>query len=140
MNQETLFKERLRSNGERLTSPRLITFRALLRKTPLTTTKLVELLKENGIDAATTYRNLLLFRSMGIIQDVVAGGQRLIELSEDFGSHHHHFWCMRCGKLQDFDNPEIDQAIDQLSERLRIQVKSHQLELSGVCTDCIAKH
>jgi Fur family ferric uptake transcriptional regulator len=139
MDNEAQFKERLRATNERLTSPRLITFRALARKAPLSTVKLVALLEGNGINAATTYRNLALFRRLGVIQDIVADGQRLVELNEDFGSHHHHFWCTQCGKLQDFDNPDIDKSIEELSGKLGIKITGHQLEMSGLCSSCLAK-
>src|ERR1700750_159258 len=109
------FKDLLRSDGQSLTTQRLLIFRALARKSPISTVKLGLLMEENGINRATTYRNLQLLRRLGVIRDIIAGGQRLVELSEDLGSHHHHFWCTSCGRLSDFDNPELDQAIDQLA-------------------------
>lgn len=138
MDREIQFKERLRTGGERVTSPRLLIFRALLRKTPLTTVKLVGSLAASGIDPATIYRNLTLFRRLGVIQDVVAGGQRLVELTEDFGSHHHHFWCTNCGRLQDFDHPEVERYVQRVASELGIKINGHQLELSGLCTQCLA--
>lgn len=134
---ENEFKKLLRSDGQTVTTQRLLLFRALARKSPISAVKLTMLMEENGINRATSYRNLVLLRRLGVTRDVIAHGKRLIELSEDFSHHHHHFWCTRCGKLSDFDNPELDKAIDQLSGSLGIQVQSHQLEMSGICKSCL---
>ena len=133
------FKDALRANGEKITSPRILMYKALTQKSPIPTTKLIALLEQNGINRTTTYRNLAVLRKLGVIQDIIAQGQRMVELGEDFGTHHHHFWCTRCGKLSDFDNPELDLAIDQLSKKLNVQVRSHQLEMLGLCADCIVR-
>lgn len=134
---ENEFKKLLRADGQTVTTQRLLMFRALARKSPISTVKLTLLMEENGINRATAYRNLQLMRRLGVIRDLVASGQRLVELSEDFSHHHHHFWCTSCGKLSDFDNPELDRAIEELSKHLGIQVNSHQLEMSGLCKACL---
>lgn len=130
------FKERLRTAGQSVTTPRLLMFRALARKSPISTVKLVLMMEENGINRATTYRNIALLRQIGAIRDLIVNSTRMIELSEDFGHHHHHFWCLRCGRLIDFDNPDLDTAIDAMAGKLGIRVQSHQVEMSGLCRDC----
>ncbi len=136
MNSENAFKELLRADGQAVTTQRLLMFRALARKSPLSTVKLTLLMEGNGVNRATAYRNLQLMRRLGVIRDIIGQGQRLVELSEDFAHHHHHFWCTSCGKLSDFDNPDIDNAIDGMASKLGIQVKSHQVEMSGLCQAC----
>lgn len=139
MNKEHVFISRLQSASQRISSPRLAAFRTLLRKGPITIPQLVSLLEKQGIDPATTYRTMKLFRELEIIKDIVAGGRRLVELSDNYESHHHHFWCRNCGKLVDFDSPKLEQTIDQLAGELGIKISSHQLEMSGLCSDCLNK-
>jgi Fur family zinc uptake transcriptional regulator len=139
MDREKAFKELLRADGQTITTQRLLMFRALARKSPISTTKLTVMMEENGVNRATAYRNLQLLRRLGVTRDVIVHGQRLVELSEDFSHHHHHFWCTSCGKLSDFDNPELDKAIDNTAATLGIQVKSHQVEMSGLCNSCLGK-
>lgn len=131
------FKDLLRVNGENVTSPRVIIFQTLARKSPMTIVKLAALMEETGINRSTTYRNVQLLRRIGALRDVVAHGQRLVELSDDFGSHHHHFWCTKCGRLYDYDDPELDAAIEKMGEKLKVEVQTHQLELSGLCSSCL---
>ncbi|HSH31300.1 MAG TPA: Fur family transcriptional regulator [Candidatus Saccharimonadales bacterium] len=136
MQPEVIFAERLRQAGERISSPRLAIFRALNRKGTIYAPRLVEMMHESAVDPATTYRTLKLFRQLGVIRDIVAGGQRLVELSDDYGRHHHHFWCRQCGHLLDFDSPDIEHSLQRVAETLGVTITSHQLEISGLCTGC----
>jgi len=137
MKQEQEFKDQLRGAGERMTTTRLSIYRILARYSPISMPKLLEKVRQDGIDTVTCYRTLHLFRKLAIVQDVGLGRNRLIELTDDAHSHHHHFWCTGCGKLQDFDNPDIDASIDKLSGKLGVKVQSHQLEMSGLCQRCL---
>jgi Fur family ferric uptake transcriptional regulator len=136
MPKETTFIRHLRSAGQRLSSPRLAIFRILVRKSPLAVPQLGDLAASHGIDRATTYRTVALFRQLGIVRDIVAGGKRLVELSDDYESHHHHFWCRHCGKLIDFDSPHIEQSLRQLADDMGVTITSHHVEISGLCAAC----
>jgi Fe2+ or Zn2+ uptake regulation protein len=133
MEQEDVFKKILQANEERITSPRLMIFRALLRKAPLTRMQLARLLNNDGIDTATTYRNLWLLRRLKIIDDTIINGHRLID---EFKSHHHHFFCTSCNKLIDFNSTKLEKTLDQLARELKVSIDSHRLELSGLCSSC----
>ena len=138
MDKELLFKEALALQRERVTSPRLGLFRILVRKSPLSTATLIAEADKLSIDQATCYRNLTLFRKIGLISDIVVGGQRMVELTDSFGSHHHHFSCGQCGKVIDFDSETIEAAISGAAGELGVAVSSHQLEIIGVCASCRA--
>ncbi|MBW3537929.1 transcriptional repressor [Candidatus Parcubacteria bacterium] len=136
MQKETIFAGRLRQAGERISSPRLAIFRMLVRKGPIYVPRLVETMERSAIDSATTYRSIKLFRELGIIRDIVAGGKRLVELSDDYEGHHHHFWCRRCGSLIDFDSAAIEKSLVRVAADLGVTISSHQLEISGLCARC----
>ncbi len=139
MDKERLFREALNNANARISAQRLIIFRALLRNTPVSTLKLVELAGKNGIDRTTTYRTLTLFRKLGVVRDVVAGGKRLVELSDDYLAHHHHFWCRKCGKLTDFDSLVVESGLREAVKAIGGQMMSHHVEISGICADCLQK-
>lgn len=139
MDPEVAYRDTLRNAGERITSPRLVIFRALIRHSPIATTRLTELAAKNGIDPATTYRTLKLLRQLGIANDVVAGGKRLVELGDTYHSHHHHFWCRRCGRLIDFDHPEVEAALTAAISASGAQMLSHHIEIQGLCASCRSK-
>lgn len=137
MEYEKKFHERLRSAGERISSPRLMIFQTIMRHSPLTIPRLVTMMQQHAINASTTYRNLALFRELHIINDIIAGGQRLIELSDQYGEHHHHFICVTCGMITDFDNEEIEIKLQEIAVGMNIQLKSHNIEMTGVCGKCV---
>ena len=137
--QQKIFQEQLRNAGERVSSPRLTIFQVLLRHSPITIPKLVTLLQEQAIDPSTTYRNIVLFRKLGMINDVISKGLRLIELSDHFSEHHHHFICRNCGRVIDFDNRELEVALSTLALTMDVEVTSHHIEMSGLCNKCMQK-
>lgn len=136
MNQEKQFKDLLRTNGERVSSPRIAIFHTLQRHSPITTPRLIGLLEGSSIDASTVYRNIELFRKLGVLNDIVTKGQRMIELGDLFQAHHHHFVCRECGSVQDFDNEKLEQMILSVSVGLGAEMKSHHIEISGMCNLC----
>lgn len=138
MNTTRQFEVRLKSAGERVTSARLAIFSALSRKGPTTIPQLVTEMQKRAIDPATTYRNLQLFRKLNIMRDIGTGGKRMIELSDEYEAHHHHFWCRNCEEVIDFDSHEVEASFQRIAEELEVDISSHHLELSGLCKVCRA--
>ena len=88
------------------------------------------LLNENSdIGLATVYRVL--------VRHDFDEGRAIYELQE--GRHHDHIVCVRCGKVEEFVDPEIEKAQRQVSSRLGYEMTDHSLVLYGVCHDCREK-
>lgn len=138
MQREELFRQRMIEKGERISSARLAIFRNLARTSPVATTKLASRMQAQAIDPATTYRTLKLFRRLGLLKDLVVAGSRLVELTDDHSSHH-HFWCQRCGSLIDFASPELEALVKVTTVRLGVEAKTHQLEITGICSACMSQ-
>ena len=136
MNYEQAFKEQLRTTGERVTGPRLTIFRILMRNVPLPIAKLITKAEEDGINSVTVYRTLELLRKLNLVQEMGLGRNRLFELSDSYHSHHHHFTCIKCGKVTDFDSETIEANLDEIGKKLGFDVQAHQLEVTGVCSKC----
>ena len=86
---------------------------------------------------ASIYRVLDLLVDHGLVERVAVGdGQSRFERSEAGGEHHHHLVCEQCGKLVAFDDPALERAIDDLSERLGVRVEHHDVVLRGACEQC----
>jgi Fe2+ or Zn2+ uptake regulation protein len=126
----------LKDRGERVTSPRLAIFRLLSRGGALPMSKLTARAKDDGIDTVTVYRTITLFRSLGLVREIGVGSRRLLELTDDFGGHHHHFWCSNCGRITDFDDTQLESAIIAAGRSLGITGLSHQVEITGRCGLC----
>jgi Fur family ferric uptake transcriptional regulator len=73
----------------------------------------------------------------GLVERVDVGqGQARFETADPSGAHHHHLICNQCGKLIAFDDPNLERAIDKLSERLGVTVEHHDVLLRGACKRC----
>jgi Fe2+ or Zn2+ uptake regulation protein len=136
MQTDSQFKTLLRQAGERITSPRLAVFRILTRHAPVSMAKLVAKAAEDGIDPVTVYRTIDLFRKLRLVQEVGFGRNRLFELSDDYHAHHHHFTCIECGTISDFDSAVIEADLKRIGEELGYAIRSHQLEVTGTCGRC----
>jgi len=94
---------------------------------------------EPSVSLATVYRTLNLFCKAGLAQKRKFGeGQTRYEHSVDH-SHHDHLICTSCGKIIEFENSMIEQLQRQVAERNDFLVKSHRLEMYGLCADCRKK-
>ena len=61
-------------------------------------------------------------------------GRATYELQE--GRHHDHIVCVRCGKVEEFVDPEIEKAQREVAERFGYEMTDHSLVLYGVCEAC----
>lgn len=133
---ESLLKEFLKAKGERISTARLFIFQALDEQAPLTTQELVGLAGKMGVDPATVYRTLKLFRTLNLIREQVAEGKVKIELGDEFGDHRHFFLCTNCGKRQEFRSHMVEKSLESAAEHYGIVIQSHRLELTGLCEEC----
>jgi Fur family ferric uptake transcriptional regulator len=89
------------------------------------------------IGRASIYRVLELLVEHGLAERVEVGqAQARFEAIDPSGAHHHHLICKECGKLIAFDDPQLERAIDQVSERLGVRVEHHDVLLRGACEKC----
>jgi Fur family transcriptional regulator, ferric uptake regulator len=103
----------------------------------LTAVEIEDALKSGGRPTAraSIYRTLELLAEHGLVERVEVGdGQARFERTGEH--HHHHLVCERCGRLVAFDDPGLERAIDGLSDRLGVQVSSHDVLLRGACQRC----
>ena len=89
-----------------------------------------------GIGYATVCRTLKLFAQSGIAHEIHFGdGQtRYDHISE--GEHHDHLVCTDCGMIAEFENKTIEYLQNAVAESHGFLIKSHKLELYGLCSKC----
>ena len=63
-------------------------------------------------------------------------GTACFEPADPSGEHHHHAICDRCGKMDAFEDAELERLIDDVAERLGYAVGGHDIVLRGACPDC----
>lgn len=86
------------------------------------------------ISRDTVYRNLNLLAEYGLISIVGMSHERL--RFDANMVHHHHFVCVKCGKIQDFYSPNLD-AIKMPTEAKAFGTPvSLHIEVKGICAVC----
>jgi Fe2+ or Zn2+ uptake regulation protein len=94
--------------------------------------------KEPRISLATVYRNLKLFKELGLIAESNLG---------EAHSHyeirgmveHHHLVCLGCGLVIEFDSPLIAKAKAGIQQEKGFDIVSAQLKMEGYCPKCKCK-
>ncbi len=138
---EEQFLEYLSRKKLKNTSQRMIILKAFLRqKSHLSTEDFyLQLRKKHpGIGYATVHRTLKLFSECGIASERNFGdGQMRFEVSLD-NEHHDHLVCTDCGRIIEFEDPQIEKLQLEIAQKHDFVIKDHRLELYGLCGDCQA--
>lgn len=128
-------RQTLQSYGQSLTIPRQAVFDYLIGRGPVSTKEIIAACLSRA-DRASIYRTLELFARIGITQELVLRGRKVIELSQDFASHHHHLVCTACGKSIDIADKVIERRLDNITEQYGFLSTSHAVEVAGMCPNC----
>jgi len=131
-------ESRLRSQGYRLTAPRRAVIEAAVRSEDhLTPAALYEKLRlsRKGIGLVTVYRTLELLESLGLICEVHAGGS-CHSYTVGARRHHHHLICSDCGRVVDFESPDLARLRRRLASETGFEIKEELLEFLGQCRSC----
>ena len=124
--------QHLSAAGHSRTVARDLVFLALDESGPCTRRDLARQLS-GQIDSSSVYRTINLFINIGISNMIRF---HLIELSDRFKQHHHHFVCNVCGRETGFHDNRLELLIGQLAAARQLVLTDHQVELSGVCQSC----
>lgn len=96
-----------------------------------------KLLLVNGeeIGLATVYRVLTQFEQAGlVVRHNFEGGHSVFEMSSE--KHHDHIVCVRCGRVEEFNDTEIEKRQVEVAEKLGFELTDHHLNMYGLCPDC----
>ena len=87
-----------------------------------------------SISFDTVNRTLLTFAEAGIVGVVEGFGEpRRFDPNLDL---HHHFHCVGCGEIVDFESPELDRLKVPKLVHERFTVLSKRVVLNGLCSTC----
>ncbi len=87
------------------------------------------------IGLATVYRVLTQFESAGIvIRHHFEEGHSVFELSSE--AHHDHIVCVRCGRVEEFHDDEIEHRQRIVAENMGFELTDHNLNMYGLCLSC----
>ncbi|HEC79478.1 MAG TPA: transcriptional repressor [candidate division WOR-3 bacterium] len=89
-----------------------------------------------GISYSTVYRTLNLLVELGLATACDFGSGILKFEPAHRAGHHDHLVCRRCGRIIEFENPEIEKLQNKVAKKYRFLVDSHRMELYGLCEKC----
>lgn len=130
--------EELKTSGLKATLPRLKVLEVFQRaqQRHLSAEDIYKVLLAEGSDIglATVYRVLMQFTQAGLLsRQHFEEGRAVFEINE--GRHHDHMVCMRCGKVQEFFDPAIEQRQRELAAEHGFELHEHSLSMYGLCAD-----
>ncbi len=87
-----------------------------------------------ALSRATVYRTLEILTELGALRPIYSadGAPRIACVAQD----HHHLICLECGKALHFEECPLGDLEEQLAARFGFSIKSHMLELYGLCKEC----
>jgi Fur family ferric uptake transcriptional regulator len=90
-----------------------------------------------SVGRASVYRALERLEELRLVQRLEAArGIASYERVNPDGHHHHHAICRRCGRMEPFEDRNLEQAIERVSGRVRFEIAEHDVVLRGVCERC----
>jgi Fur family ferric uptake transcriptional regulator len=96
--------------------------------------------KDPSISLATVYRTLAVLKNMGLIEWRHLARNHAREHYEPVNTpQHHHFTCLGCHKVIEFNNLQMKQRLAELHREMGIEVSHICICLEGYCPTCAAK-
>lgn len=131
------FKAAAREAGAKLTHQRMEIFRAVASSDEHPSVEAVYKAVRKTVPTVsldTVYRTLWLLTDLGLLTTV---GPRQGSVRFDANlDHHHHYLCTRCGRVRDFESPELNALQIPRSVNAFGQVLSAHVEVRGICAEC----
>jgi len=131
----------LRGRGFRLTAPRhavLEVVRGIKRHPTAEEVHRLVTRRAPGVSLGTVYRNLRQLVDAGLLGELPGPRARFDANTRA----HHHFTCLRCGRIVDVEVPVAEPHSRALSKRVSartgLTITHHRIEFFGRCRECRA--
>jgi Fur family transcriptional regulator, peroxide stress response regulator len=134
------FKSVAKAAGVKLTHQRLEIFRAVLSSVEHPTVEAVHKAVQKSVPTVsldTVYRTLWLLTDLGLLT-TLGPRQGVVRFDANL-EHHHHYLCMRCGLVRDFESPELNALRIPGSVNRFGEVVSARVEVRGICARCASE-
>jgi Fur family ferric uptake transcriptional regulator len=86
------------------------------------------------VSRATVYRTLPRLRECGLIREAFRRDGRW--QYERIRGHHDHMLCIRCGRIIEFKEDEIERLQDEVCCRYGFKPLEHRMGIQGICREC----
>jgi Fur family transcriptional regulator, peroxide stress response regulator len=135
-----LFYEKCSENGLKITPQRKVIYEELMKaKDHPTADALYKRARKSlsNLSFDTVYRTLISFTEIGIVNLVEGYGEQ--KRFEPNLHQHHHFRCIKCHTIFDFENDSYNDIAVPAQVQKHGTVMSKRVVLEGVCSKCKGK-
>lgn len=91
---------------------------------------------DSRVGNATVYRTMKMLSASGVAQEHKFGDRFARYEASDANAHHDHLVCIGCGKITEFEEPQVEALQTKVAKRHGFVVSAHKHELYGFCADC----
>ena len=133
------FEQVFREDGLGRVDERLAVLRTFLNiESHVTAHELTDTLREQAIflDEAYVRSVMSLFCRYGLASERQFQGRDTVYEHKHLGQHHDHLICVRCGAIQEFSNPNIEEQQHAAAHSYGFRSLRHRLEIYGLCSKC----
>jgi Fur family ferric uptake transcriptional regulator len=94
--------------------------------------------RKAAVGRASVYRALEQLEELGLVQRFAdrARGIAGYERVDPGGHHHHHAICSICGRMEAFEDGDLERAIGRIEGQIPFEVAEHDVVLRGRCERC----
>ena len=134
-----IFREFLKRRNLKLTRQREEILDAFLSTDRhLTVEDLYYILRKKNptIGHSTVFRTLKLLCESGLAREVDLGERKKYYEHKYGHQHHDHLVCVKCGKLIEVMDPEIERLQELLCKKFNFLPQRHKLDIFGICEEC----
>ena len=132
--------QRLRSNGGRLTTQRQEILDAFQKASEHPTVDEIFRIareKDSRLNLSTVYRTMRWLEKEGFLQSrIFPEAERSERFDTARPEAHHHFLCVRCHALIEFDMEELESLSRNFERRYGLKVTHAEIVLYGYCASC----
>jgi Fur family peroxide stress response transcriptional regulator len=134
------FRRKCKENKLKITPQRIVIYRELLKSknhpyAEVLYRRVKKIIPDISLD--TVNRTLLTFLKIGLVKNVEGYGEP--RRYEPDLNDHHHFRCLNCNSIIDFDYKPYDDLPIPPDFKSEFRVKDHKVLLEGYCPKCIRK-
>jgi Fur family ferric uptake transcriptional regulator len=92
--------------------------------------------RDKSVSRATVYRTLPLLTESGLVREMDLGKEHKV-YDPNYAEHpqHNHIICKDCGKIIEFESPQIERLENAISRRLGFSVKACRLQIAATCEE-----
>ena len=109
-------------------------------KKPMSAEEIYNQLRNKGLNLSTVYRTLNTFYDCGIVlKEVNKDKENVFTLVRDEHSDHHILICIKCHKVVQLKGCPYHEVNEKIEEETGFKIQDHNIEIYGVCPDCVNK-